>query len=136
MTTREFGSGISASVETLARVGQFVLDGGGSIPAGYLSQMGKTPAAIKGLPVRSTEQTPGGATKHYGLLWWNNNDGKIGGVPTDAFWGWGLGDSILLIIPSLKLVLARAGKGWRSGWSADYAVVGPFFQQVVAAVKG
>lgn len=127
--SREFSSGINASVGTMAAVGQFV------IARSNLVALGRTPGALKGLPVRYPAKTPG-ATSHYGLFWWNNNDGKISGVPTDAFWAWGLGDSILLIIPSLDLVVARAGQAWRQGWTADYAVVGPFFQQVVAAVKG
>ena len=128
VTSRELSSGVTTSVEKLARVGQFV------ISRGDLVRMGRTPTAIRGLPVRYPSETPG-ATSHYGLFWWNNNDGRISGVPKDAFWGWGKGDSILLIIPSLDLVVARAGQGWRSGWSADYSVVGPFFQRVVAAVK-
>jgi CubicO group peptidase (beta-lactamase class C family) len=130
VTTRELSHGAVASVDTMARVGQFVLG------RGDLIGMGRTPSAIKGLPVRSASLTPGGAANHYGLLWWNNNDGKISGVPTDAFWGWGIGDSILLVVPSLELVVARAGRAWRSSWTADYAAVGPFFQKVVAAVGG
>ena len=51
-----------------------------------------------------------GASRHYGLLWWNNGDGAIENVPTDAFWAWGLYDSLIVVIPSLDIVVARAGE--------------------------
>ena len=80
-----------------------------------------------------TSFTPG-ASKHYGLLWWNNNDGAMSGVPRDAFWSWGLGDSFILVIPSKELVVARAGRSWQGGWKADYRVW-PIFQAVSGAVR-
>ena len=32
------------------------------------------------LPVHKSEEY-GTAAKHYGLLWWNNGDGRVAGVP-------------------------------------------------------
>ena len=81
-----------------------------------------------------TSFTPG-ASRHYGLLWWNNGDGAITNLPRDAFWSWGRGDSFILVVPSKGLVVSRAGNPWQKGWSADYRVLAPFFQAVVAAIK-
>jgi CubicO group peptidase (beta-lactamase class C family) len=128
---REFASGVSASVTTMAKIGQLALTGGRGVNNSYF----RTPRSIlSGKAVISTD-TPG-ATKHYGLGWWNNADGSISGVPKDAYWAWGLGDTVILAIPSLKLVVTRGGAAWQSGgWSARYSVVGPFFQKIVAAVS-
>jgi CubicO group peptidase (beta-lactamase class C family) len=129
---REFGSGITASVEAMGRVGVMLQHGGsGIISSGCVRSLGQT--ATRGLPVK-TSFTPG-ASKHYGLLWWNNNDGAMSGVPRDAFWSWGLGDSFILVIPSKGLVVARAGRSWQGGWKADYRVLAPFFQAVSGAVR-
>ena len=61
------------------------------------------------MPVEDGLLWSAGASSHYGLLWWNNNDGKIDGVPRDAFWSWGLKESFIIVIPSLDLVAVRAG---------------------------
>ena len=97
--------------------------------------MRQTRPILSGKPVHPGGTSTPNAPRHYGLLWWNNNDGSIGGVPQDAFWAWGLGEAIILVIPSLRLVVARAGSGWQSGWRANYSVVAEFFRRVVAAVQ-
>lgn len=131
---REFGSGISASVTEMAQIGQLALAGGRGLSAGYLAQMRRTRPILGGKPVHPGPSVTPNAPRHYGLLWWNNNDGTIGGVPRDAFWAWGLGDSIIMAVPSLELVVARGGDNWQSRWSANYNVVAEFFRRVVAAV--
>ncbi len=123
---REFASGVTTSVTTMARIGQFAL----GLNQSYFNTVR---ASLRGKPVYSSD-TPN-ASNHYGLGTWNNVDGSISGVPKDAYWGWGLGDAIILVIPSLKLVVTRAGANWQSGWSARYSVVAPFFQKIVAAVS-
>jgi hypothetical protein len=76
------------------------------------------------------------ASSRYGLLWWNNNDGTLAAVPRDAFWSWGLYDSLILVIPSLDIVAARAGKSWKRQTGADhYEVLKPFFIPMVNAVE-
>ena len=135
---REFGSGISASVDAMARVGQLLLQGGSWNGSPVLSpdcvhSLGVPAPGLAGLPVK-TSFTPG-ASKHYGLLWWDNGDGAMSGVPRDAFWSWGLGDSFILVVPSKGLVVSRAGHAWQRGWTADYRVLAPFFRAVVAAVR-
>jgi CubicO group peptidase (beta-lactamase class C family) len=90
--------------------------------------------ARAGGPVRE-DPVHAGASGHYGLLWWDNGDGAMSGVPTDAFWSWGSGDSFILVVPSEGLVVSRAGHAWQKGWTADYRVLAPFFQAVVVAVE-
>src|SRR5689334_25174960 len=70
---REFGSGVSASVAAMARVGQLLLQGGnwkGSqlVSSDCVHSLGVPAPGLAGLPVK-TSFTPG-ASKHYGLLWW------------------------------------------------------------------
>jgi len=123
---REMGSGIHANVDAMARIGLLYLrDGawGGKqiLPRDFVERASRPLEKIIGLPEENAEQYPGAAA-HYGLLWWNNGDGRIEGVPRDAFWSWGLYDSMIVVIPSLDLVAARAGKGFLGGdWEARYA---------------
>ncbi|MEN9935542.1 MAG: gamma-glutamyltransferase, partial [Chloroflexota bacterium] len=56
-------------------------------------------------------------------------------VPRDAYWAWGLGDSLIVVIPSLDIVVARAGSGWRAGWNPNYAVLQPFLDPIVSSVR-
>jgi CubicO group peptidase (beta-lactamase class C family) len=136
---REFGSGIYASVDAMARVGLMAARGGRwrdkqILPAGYAKAMGRTPQGLAKLRPRNPEAFPA-APRHYGFLWWNNNDGAMAGVPRDAFWSWGKGESFILVVPSLDLVAARAGPAWKRGsWTADYDVLRPFFAGLTAAV--
>jgi hypothetical protein len=44
-----------------------------------------------------------------GVLWRTNSSGELTGVPRDAYWGHGLGDNLIVVIPSLDLVIARTG---------------------------
>jgi len=78
----------------------------------------------------------GRASSHYGLLWWNNADAALEGVPRDAYWTWGLYDSLIIVLPSLDIVVARAGQGWKRIPDADhYEVLKPFFRPIVAAAR-
>jgi hypothetical protein len=75
------------------------------------------------------------APRHYGLLWWNNADGSLDHVPRDAYWSWGLYDSLILVVPSLDIVVARAGKSFaRKPGGAHYDPLRPFFDPIIAAV--
>jgi CubicO group peptidase (beta-lactamase class C family) len=137
---REFGAGISANVEALSRIGYLMLREGRwkdsqILPREYVALAGK-PA--KGLPELEVldPQNYGRASAHYGLLWWNNGDETIEGLPVDAYWSWGLYDSLIVIIPSLDIVAVRAGKSWARKPGADhYDVLKPFLQPIAAAVK-
>jgi len=135
---REFNSGIKASVDAMARVGYLYLRGGRwedaqILPAAFTAQVGVPDPAIVGLPITDPTKYPL-ASSHYGQLWWNNGDGTLASVPLDAYWAWGLKDSLIIVIPSLDIVVARAGPGWRKGFTSDYAILAPFIEPIVASV--
>jgi putative membrane-bound dehydrogenase-like protein len=135
---REFGSGIHANIDAMARLGYLYLRKGRwkdqqILPATFVETAGKPVEGLVGLP----EQTPlyGNASDHYGLLWWNNADGTLAGVPRDAFWSWGLYDSLIVVVPSLDLVAARAGQSWKRSDEEHYSVLKPFWEPLVASVN-
>lgn len=135
---REFGSGISANVDAMARIGYLYLRGGEwngkrIIPRDFVKLASHPIPALIGLPELDSK-LHGNASDHYGLLWWNNGDGTLKNVPRDAFWSWGLYDSLIVVIPSLDMVVARAGKSWQRKWDGHYDVLTPFFDPIVGAI--
>ena len=80
----------------------------------------------------------GNASDHYSLLWWNNADGALDNVPRDAYWAWGLYDSLIVVIPSLDLVVVRGGERVkrlpREDGASHYKVLGPLLEPIAAAV--
>lgn len=137
---REFGAGVSANIDALARIGYLYLRGGKwkenqIIPEEFVEMCGKPDSKVSGLPVYEPK-TYNNASDHYGLLWWNNADGTLKNIPRDVFWAWGLYDSLIVVIPSLDIVVARAGKSWeRKEGSRHYDVLEPFFNPIVESVK-
>ncbi|MFN8177170.1 MAG: serine hydrolase [bacterium] len=137
ITRREFASGTSASADAMARLGYLQLHGGtwnGTVvyPSWYLQSARTGDPTIASLPNGDPVRYPG-ATHHYGLLWWNNSDGSIANVPTDACFGWGFLDSVILVIPSLDIVAVRVGDAWQNPWTANYAIIAPFIQPIARA---
>ena len=137
---REFGSGVSANVDAMAKIGYLYLRRGKwadeqIILESFIDIARKPFPEIAGLLVRSPSEYPN-ASDHYGLLWWNNGDGTLSNVPRDAYWSWGLYDSLIVVIPSLDIVVARAGNGWRSGWDGNYSVLKPFLEPICQSVTG
>jgi CubicO group peptidase (beta-lactamase class C family) len=136
---REFGSGISASADALARIGLLYLRGGvwqgvALLPPGFVDQVRTPHPELAGLAPADPVAYPD-APAHYGLLWWNNADAALPAVPRDAYWAWGGGDSLLVVVPSLDLVVARTGgSGWSADWNGDYARLAPFLDPIVAAM--
>jgi len=111
---RPFGAGIDCNVQAMAKIGQLYLrqgrwQGRQIIPEEFVATATATPPGLEALPVADGLDWTAGASRHYGLLWWNNNDGAMPGVPRDAFWAYGMKESILAVIPSLGLVAVRAG---------------------------
>ena len=136
---REFGSGIHANVNAMARIGYLYLRRGRwrneqIIPASFVEMARKVPKAVGGLPVVKDE-TYFNASDHYGLLWWNNADGTMAKVPRDAYWSWGLYDSLIVVIPSLDIVAARAGKSLNKQRSSSYRAIEPFIEPIAMAAK-
>ncbi|MCX8092296.1 MAG: serine hydrolase [Verrucomicrobiae bacterium] len=142
---REFGSGISANVQAMARFGLLWLREGRwedrqLLPRSFIAQARRASPEIARLPVLDSIEQPGhfgpNASAHYGFLWWNNNDETIEGVPLDTYWAWGLFDSLIVVMPTLDIVVARAGKSWRRHKDAKhYDVLRPFLLPIVAAAK-
>ncbi len=136
---REFGSGISANVEAMARIGYLYLHDGRwrerqIIPAWFVDAARTVPYGIKGLPGIRPESYDN-AADHYGLLWWNNADGTMKNVPRDAYWSWGLYDSLIVVIPSLDVVIARAGKSLTGPRTPHYAPIESFIEPVALSVQ-
>jgi CubicO group peptidase (beta-lactamase class C family) len=137
---REFGSGLSANVDAMARFGLLWLregewDGARILPREFIDRARTSIPGIPGLPVRNPKDY-GRAAEHYGLLWWNNADGRLEGVPRDACWSWGLYDSLIVLLPSLDMVVARAGKSWeRAPGAGHYDVLEPFLGPIAAAAR-
>ena len=145
VTRREFGSGISANVDAMARIGYLYLRGGRwrnqqILPRSFVDAARTTVPEVVGLAEVDPENH-GNASDHYGLLWWNNGDGRLEGVPRDAYWSWGLYDSLILVVPSLDIVVSRTSRTGRdSSWQRDggghYDVLAPFFRPIVASTAG
>jgi CubicO group peptidase (beta-lactamase class C family) len=139
---REFASGITANVDVLARIGYLYLRGGvwegqNLISQNVVESLHSTPTSIENLPIgNDTQNQFAGASGHYGLLWWNNADGSLPNVPTDTYWAWGLGDNLIIVIPSLDIVVARTGSAWTGNRSPSYySVVNPFIEPIVQSVE-
>lgn len=153
---RELASGIFANANAMARVGLLFLRNG--VWAGdqrILSQefidIVKTPPPENAaLTIEPLPADFPGATTNYGMLWWTNTTGLLPNVPRDAYWAWGLGDSVIVVIPSLDIVAVRAGvqpnpddpvnqtagRVWNdTDWNGDYAVLAPFLDPIVQAVN-
>jgi len=136
---REFGSGIHANIEAMARIGYLYLRQGRwrdqqIIPSWFVDAARSVPYGLRGLPVVKPEDY-GSASDHYGLLWWNNADGTMKNVPRDAYWSWGLYDSLIVVIPSLDIVVSRAGKSIGATRTPHYAPIEPFLEPIAQSVK-
>jgi len=132
---REFGSGISANVDAMARIGYLYLRNGRwkdkqIIPSWFVDMARTVPRSVRGLEVVKKD-TYFNASDHYGLLWWNNTDGTMANVPRDTYWSWGLYDSLIVVIPSLDIVASRAGKSLNKARNSDYKSIEPFIEPIV-----
>jgi len=141
---REFGAGVSANMEAMVRFGYLYLregrwQGRELLPRSFVELVRRSAPDVARLPVLEPPDRAdrfGAASAHYGLLWWNNHDGTLADVPRDAFWSWGLYDSLIVVIPSFDLVIARAGKSWpRRINAAHYDVLKPFLGPICASVR-
>ncbi|HEY1110438.1 MAG TPA: serine hydrolase [Opitutaceae bacterium] len=135
---REFGSGFHANVGAMARLGYLYLRDGKwksqtLLPADFVRTARAPSPEVAALPTKDANH--GNAPKHYGLLWWNNGDGTLPGVPRDTYWSWGLYDSLIVVIPSLDIVAARAGASWKRTSDEHYDVLKPFLTAIAASVK-
>jgi CubicO group peptidase (beta-lactamase class C family)/PKD repeat protein len=140
---RELASGMTANVNAMARVGLLFLRKGtwGTtqiFPPSFVDLVSTPTPAHANFANADPVGFPD-AAKRYGVLWWTNRTGALPNVPTDAFWAWGLGDSVIVVIPSLDLVIVRTGNNpddtalpaWRAGWNGQYNVLAPFLDPIV-----
>jgi CubicO group peptidase (beta-lactamase class C family) len=136
---REFGSGFSANVDAMARLGYLYLregrwNGRQILPKEFVELVRHPAKELHGLVVNDDRH--GNASEHYSMLWWDNGDGTIPGLPRDAFWSWGLYDSFIVVIPSLDIVVARAGQSWKRTSDEHYDVLKPFLEPIAQAASG
>lgn len=153
LANREFNSGIDANANAMARVGLLYLRKGMWGDQRILSEdfvaKAHTPVPENAsLAVPEAADFPG-APANYGMLWWTNSTGQLPNVPRDAYWAWGQGDSLIVVIPSLDIVAVRAGtpipgttdpdegvRVWNDwDWNGDYAVLAPFLDPIVQSVS-
>jgi CubicO group peptidase (beta-lactamase class C family) len=146
---RELASGIFANANAMARVGLLFLRKGvwandqRILSEDFVNTVQTPPTANAQLTNADPTNYPG-ATTNYGMLWWTNATGQLANVPTDAYWAWGLGDSVIVVIPSLDIVAVRAGvqastastgRVWNDNdWNGDYSVLAPFLDPIVQSV--
>ncbi len=97
------GSGTRYTSRAVATMGQFILNNGE-----WNGRQLIRPEVIKEfLAHDSSGEEP--STLVASIGWKTNVDGRFASLPSDAIWGHGTGDQILLIVPSLDLVLVRLG---------------------------
>jgi CubicO group peptidase (beta-lactamase class C family) len=147
---RELASGMTINTQSMARVGLLFLRDGKwqdtQVFAPTFDDLVRTPrpevTALEVAPAPDNNHPR--ASDNYGVLWWTNAAGELPDVPTDAYWGWGQGDSLIVVIPSLDIVIARAGRigpaaagrVWgENEWTADYTVLAPFLNPIVQSVQ-
>jgi len=140
---RELGAGMSGNVDAMARIGYLYLRGGKwngqqIISKSFVDAVRTGVSHVAGLPVTNDYRRRfANASNHYGLLWWNNADGTLANVPTDAYWAWGSRDSLIVVIPSIDIVVARAGSAWSGNRDPNYYnILKPFLEPIVASVRG
>jgi CubicO group peptidase (beta-lactamase class C family) len=144
---RELASGLSLNANAMARVGLLFLRNGvwsntRIVSEAFVNTV-KTPRPEIASATNPQATDFPGATTNYGVLWWTNAQGLLPNVPRDAYWAWGQWDSLIVVIPSLDLVIARIGPihdaaaGRVFGefdWNGDYAVLAPFLDPIVQSV--
>jgi CubicO group peptidase (beta-lactamase class C family) len=146
---REFSSGMSMNTNAMARIGLLFLargnwNGTTVFNADFADIVGTPRDETKAVPVDPAEAAGfPAANERYGLLWWTNETGALPApVPADTYWAWGLGDSLIVVIPSLNLVIARTGNDpdirphlpkWRDSWNGQYDVLVDFIKPIVCS---
>src|SRR5262249_13095168 len=133
LPSREFASGITITHRALARIGLLYLHQGEWNGRRILSrEYVRTSTRPSDLPT---------FVPYYGFYWGSNGRGTFAGMAKDPVWALGLGDSVLVVCPSLDLVAVRLGVGSRQsqlpGSNDDWGQrVEGFFRLVVQAVQG
>jgi CubicO group peptidase (beta-lactamase class C family) len=143
---REISSGIDINVDAMARIGYLFLregewDGQRVLSTSFVKLV-HTPRAETAATTNGEPQDYPTVLQNYGVLWWTNTSGEMPGVPRDAYWAWGLGDNLIVVIPSLDLVIARTGNDpddpslpqLRTERNGSYDVLVPLLTPIVESV--
>jgi CubicO group peptidase (beta-lactamase class C family) len=103
LKSREFASGLTITHRALARIGYLYLREGEWNGRRILSrEFIRTATRPTGLP---------SFVPYYAFYWGSNGRGTFPDMPVDAYWAFGLGDSFVLVCPSLDIVAVRLGVG-------------------------
>ena len=103
LRSREFASGITITHRALARIGYLYLREGEWNGRRILSrEFIRTATRPTDLP---------SFVPYYAFFWGSNGRGSFHDIPADAYWALGLGDSFVLVCPSLDIVAVRLGIG-------------------------
>jgi CubicO group peptidase (beta-lactamase class C family) len=109
------GYGLTTVVDGLPIVGTW---GGGSYTPRAVARIGRLMLRLgnwEGVQLIAPEvvrqtTSDSGLPGSINAGWWTNGRKRVAALPRDAFWAWGKGDEILLVVPSLKLVMVRMGR--------------------------
>lgn len=119
-------SGARYDVRNLARIGYLMLRNGlwqqesgveAVVSAERVALITQWPAFLAEMIFRVTPESPftvsEASATYYGYLWWTNTTGAALGpaVPSDAFYAHGLGERLLVVIPSLDMIMVQLGSG-------------------------
>jgi CubicO group peptidase (beta-lactamase class C family) len=134
LPSREFASGIAITHRALARLGYLYLRDG--------EWNGRRLLSREFIRAATTPTTLPAPFSYYAFYWGSNAKNTYPEMPRDGFWALGLGDSFVIVCPSLDLVAVRLGTGSnhsRLPGDADdrnwgQRVAG-FFRLVVQAVR-
>jgi CubicO group peptidase (beta-lactamase class C family) len=103
LKSREFASGLTITHRAMARIGYLYLRGGEWNGRRVLSQdFIRTAIRPTDLPA---------FVPYYAFYWGSNGRRTFPGMPDDAYWAFGLGDSFVVVCPSLDIVAVRLGVG-------------------------
>jgi len=103
LKSREFASGITITHRALARIGYLYLREGQWKERRILSR-----EFIRTATGPTTLPAP---WPYYAFYWGSNARETFAAMPRDAFWALGLGDSFVVVCPSLDIVAVRLGAG-------------------------
>jgi CubicO group peptidase (beta-lactamase class C family) len=142
---RECGSGISASVDALARIGLLYQRGGEwdgqrILQPDVVAAFVNPHTDVTWQPFFSPPDWPD-SQRRYGMGWWLNTDRQVPSAPADTFVAWGHSDgefeAYIVVIPSLELVVTRTGDSLLSASNLPlYEGLAPFLDLVMQAVTG
>ena len=130
LPSREFASGLTITHRALARFGYLYLregewDGHRLLSHDYVREATRPTDLPTFVP-------------YYAFFWGSNGRGTFPEIPRDTYWALGLGDSVVIVCPSLDLVVVRLGVGNRTSqlpggddWGRRVA---GFFRLVVGSV--